>query len=365
MAERSMRPGIRCDNLNVSRILSITDGVFWEHDGDKPVLWPTLPYDKEGIFTGCVYPTAPDGKPGQLTAFYTSVCSLPFHWTKPYPQPYPRDAAGLTPGNLYDGGTTWQKSEQNLILAEEPEGLIVTGFRDPYMAAWPAMDNVRGKTSLYGTISGGIRDQDPKAFLYAIDPNDMSKWEHIGSLLELPVGHSLLRKWGGDFGVNWKYANIMTLKHGSEEREFAIIGSEGGLQREHLKVGDEAYSTWCMRVAGKLQKQGGIWMEYEFSGVLDHGCFYAANSFDDPRSGKRIVWGWLQEEDLTLSRREAKGWTGHLSLQRELSYHKITNVVRAIKTPLSEITSIHLKDDDNGTKALEKMAYDLFRNSNA
>ncbi|KAI5456849.1 glycosyl hydrolase [Mariannaea sp. PMI_226] len=334
------------------------DGLHWQHNRHEPVLEPSMAYDKDGIFTGCLYPTGPNGEQDQVTIFYSSVCNLPLNWAKPYR----RDCTGLACAVSKDMGKTWQKSSLNPILTGEPESLIVTGFRDPYLAEWPALDAIRGgrDQSLYGVISGGVLDKGPMVFLYTVAKEDLTKWEYIGPLVEFPLGQCYSRKWSGDFGANWECANFMTLRNGADEGHFLIAGSEGGLKRDHeTKSNEDPYVNWCLWIAGRLkapsEDNSSTKIQYDYGGLLDNGCFYAANSYEHPIAKTRIVWGWLKEEDLTINRRKTKGWTGYLSLPRELFYLSIPNVVRALETPLADITSVKVVDNSDGTKTLKTL----------
>jgi beta-fructofuranosidase len=115
-------------------------------------------------------------------------------------------------------------------------------------------------------------------------------------------------------------------------------------------------------MAGTLQKNintqisGPVDMTYDYGGHLDHGCLYAANSFFDPRSGKQIVWGWLTEEDLCDELRHAQGWSGILSMPRELRIQTIRHVIAASKSELASITSIELEGDAHGSSTVRTLA---------
>ncbi|KAH7169975.1 glycosyl hydrolase [Dactylonectria macrodidyma] len=331
-----------CDWGNISWGHFISrDGVFWEQNGAGPVLKPDAAYDNEGIFTGCFYPTGMRGEKGHLTAIYSSVTIAPIHWSIPYSQ-----NAGLSVAVSTDGGRNWQKSNLNPILRGEPEDLTVTGFRDPYLAEWPALDEIRGEKSLYGLVSGGILDQGPTVFLYAVAPDDLATWNYLGQLADLPAGFRSPGRWSPDFGINWECANFVTLQDGSDEGHFLILGSEGGRNwdSDHHKTNSQGAQV-AVWMAGSLNKTPkGPKFEHESSGVFDYGDLYAPNSYEHPDTKKRILWGWIKEDDLTLARREAKGWTGHLSLPRELFLYTVKGVTGTLKTPLEDICSIQVSD---------------------
>lgn len=321
------------------------DGIRWKEDPKGPAIVPSMPYDKEGIFTGCFWPTGPHGEKGQLTVIYSSVQHLPIHWTIPYT----RDCAGLAIAASSDGGRSWQKSPLNPVLKGEPEGLTVTGFRDPFLAEWSAMDEIRGEKKLYGIVSGGVVGEGPNAFVYAVSPDDLTTWTYLGPLCDVAVGAQRPSHWTGDLGVNWECVNFMELGKGPTKTNFLLMGTEGGHRRE-AAPGEDCHGVWSMWVGGDLkQTVDGPRMENEFSGLLDNGNFYAANSYEHPKTKERIVWGWVKEDELTLKRRETKGWTGYLSLPREVFLLNIHNVLGALQTPLSDIPSLKVSKNQGGS----------------
>jgi beta-fructofuranosidase len=328
------------------------DLLRWRRNKNSPVLEPSEPYDREGVFTGCLFPSGPRGENEMLTVIYSSVCRLPFHWTSPYP----RGSAGLAAATSKDKGRTWVKSKRNPILGEEPPNFDVTGFRDPYIARWKILDELRGKESLYGIVAGGVRDCGPAVFLYSVQTRDLLHWEYMGLLMTLPQNFRPSRKWCGDSGVNWECTNFMTLRSGTQSRHFLLTGSEGGEERDHIIQSPRTQILnlpqrtirWSLWICGHpiLNDDNSISFQYDFGGILDHGCFYAANSFADPLTGRRIFWGWMPEEDVTLNRCRAKGC---LSLPREVYLLEILDVVHAWRTPLDELASFELHREPSGS----------------
>ena len=55
----------------------------------------------------------------------------------------------------------------------------------------------------------------------------------------------------------------------------------------------------------------------ETTGVIDFGSYYAARTMANT-GGRRILWGWLTESR-TVDAQRAAGWSGVMSLPRELS----------------------------------------------
>lgn len=328
-----------------------------------PTLQPDTKYDGEGIFTGCMIPNSSDDN-NTLTVAYTSVSQLPIHHTLPHI----RGSESLSLANSKDGGRTWMKTAANPVLPSEPEDLDVTGWRDPYVAPWHSMARELGlpqDTTLFGLISGGIRDITPTTFLYAISTSNLSEWTYLGPLANVGLNKRLSR-WSGDLGRNWEVTNFVALTDDESEaqtREFLIMGTEGcleGEEDENSGSGPQRPKRGQLWMSGPLRSkvpsqevgsasQPSVQMECAYGGHLDHGCLYAANSFHDPASKKQVVWGWITEEDLCDTLRHQQGWSGLLSLPRELQLQTLRHVKAAIASNLSDITNIECEQDQFGT----------------
>lgn len=330
---------------------------------ERPTLEPNTKYDCEGVFTGCYIPSPSsfadidDSRREVLTIAYTSVNQLPIHHTLTHVH----GSESLSLAQSLDNGVTWQKIDANPILPGEPDGLEVTGWRDPFVAQWPAMSELLGRDpdqTLFGIVSGGIRNRTPTTFLYAIGRSDLAKWEYVGPLVD--VGCNLRQsRWSGDLGLNWEVVNFAALKDGStgDEQQFLIMGTEGcfpsaygptvgdGLTRPErcqLWMSGSLIKTSDSSVQPKSQdaERSPVAMKPKAIGHLDHGCLYAANSFYDPKSEKQVVWGWIGEDDLCDELRHAQGWSGMLSLPRELRVQTLSHVIRTRASTLEEIMSI-------------------------
>jgi beta-fructofuranosidase len=339
--------------------MTSTDLLNWTRKRD-PALRPDHSYDADGVFTGCFAPpTIPDDR--LLAVVYSSVRKLPFHWSMPS---YPRNAAGLALAVSRNGGKTWEKPKCNPILPGEPDGVEVSGFRDPYMARWPAADRHRGgnEAMVYGLVSGGIRGSGPTAFLYEIPPSDLANWKYLAPLVDLPLRFQPSRKWSGNYGTNWECVNFLTLQRGSVSKHFLMIGAEGDIERDNIKNYDLPACLSPRTVRAQLwmsgniiNKEGHIKFEYCQGGYLDHGSYYAGNSFQDPRSGRYILYGWVPEEDITLDQARKKGWNGSLALPREIFLLTIPGVVHALKSPLSGIACVEPESQADGSYDLHTL----------
>lgn len=332
------------------------DLVTWTDHKLLPALAPDQTYDKEGVFTGCFVPQGPNGEANQLSLVYSSICKLPFHWTKPYPE----NAAGISLACSTDRGVTWKKDYRNPILDGEPTDGSVTGCRDPYIASWPAADALFGtENGLYGILSGGYAERGPTAWFYQIARDDLTSWRYVGPLVDTPkpklddpMGRiGKIDRWTGHPGHNWECAMFVPLQteDGVLQKQFVIAGIEGMPERQHLlnyprpKAVQNRSTGFCIWMSGELslnsEKQ--VKMSNDFGGVFDHGCFYAANSFEDPVSKRRILIGWIREEDISLDKCRSKGWTGCLGIPRELYVQVIQNCSsRALKSNIQDIGSV-------------------------
>lgn len=332
---------------------------------DQAVLSPKNSYDSKGIFTGCFFKAQDE----TLNYIYTSVSALPIHHTVPHQ----RGCETLSIATSSDQGITWYKSDKNPILPGEPSGLEVTGWRDPFCAPWPNMSKTLGldpKESLFGIISGGIKDITPTSFLYKIDPKNLKDWKFIGPLANFGLNLRPSR-WSGDLGKNWEVTNFLSLHDENDPHsssDFLIMGAEGcledGLEESLNSAGPSRPRRGQLWMSGNLRKDeatGSASISYDFGGHLDHGCLYAANSFFDPRSQKHIAWGWITEEDLCDDLRHQQGWSGMLSMPRQLYMQTLHNVMGSLVSDISSITSVKLEPEGGGAFAIQTLASEPYQ----
>jgi beta-fructofuranosidase len=256
------------------------DGVyhlFYQHNPDRPwwgnmrwgharsadlVHWERLPialapgpadYDREGIWSGCCVDD--DGTPSIL---YTG---------------HPSQAQCLARGS--DDLAAWTKHPGNPVIPGPPEGMKVTGFRDPF--AW------REDDGWYLVVGSGIEGVGGAALLYRSP--DLVNWEYLGPLCT------------GDkekTGVMWECPSFFPL---------------GG---KHVLAVSPYGKVVCF-----IGDYAGHRFTPQHRCLMDLGDpYYAPNCFLDDR-GRRIMWGWIKE-CLTEEQHGAQGWAGVMTLPRVL-----------------------------------------------
>lgn len=231
------------------------DLVHWEHLPIALAPTPDGP-DKDGIYSGCCVMNQ-----GTPTIIYTGV--------------HPQVQCIATSD---DGLLTWRKHPANPVIATPPEGIAVTGFRDPF--AW------REEDGWYMVVGSGIENVGGAALLYRSP--DLMSWEYLGPLCTGKLAES---------GHMWECPNFFPLG----EAHLLAVSPYG---KVIYFLGDYADHAF----------------EPSTSGLLDLGeSWYAPNSLLDER-GRRLMWGWLKE----MRPREVQpehGWAGAHSLPRELYMH--------------------------------------------
>jgi beta-fructofuranosidase len=182
----------------------------------------------------------------------------------------------------------WTKDPANPVIPVPPNGLEITGFRDP--SAWKQGD------WYYLTVGSGVAKVGGCVLLYR--SKDLKSWEYLH---ELTSG-----EWNGvvtanpcDDGQMWECPEFFALDGGH-----ALIYSTLGKVFWQSGVLDEATMKFTPRKTG----------------LLDLDAFYAPKTQLDAH-GRRILWGWVPERRPDTAMREA-GWSGMMSLPRVMSLDK-------------------------------------------
>ena len=240
--------------------------VCWAHAVSKDLVhWAGQPIalaptpdspDEDGCWTGM---TVDNG--GIPTIIYTGVQYIQEQWVQV------QCIAEST-----DDMITWQKYAGNPVIAGPPEGLTVTGFRDP--CAWREGD------TWYVIIGSGIKDVGGTSLLYRSE--DLIQWEYMHPLYECD-GDRQMHECPDFFPLGDKYV-LLTSANGT-----------------HWDVGDYADHKFTPEKHGKV----------------DWGNYYAAKTMLDEQ-GRRLVWGCVTEARPWRELLESQ-WRGALSLPRVLT----------------------------------------------
>jgi beta-fructofuranosidase len=275
---------------------------YWGHAvSDDLVHWRELPIalaptpggpDKDGVWSGCAV-----DDDGALTLIYTGV--------EPEVQCIATSRDGIT----------FEKFAGNPVIDGPPEGLAVTGFRDP--CAW------REDDGWYMLVGSGIKEVGGAALLYRSD--DLRQWEYL---------HPLCAGKQEETGVMWECPDFFPLG----DRHVLLVSPYG-----QVRYMTGSYTGH--RFTPELQER------------VDWGTdFYAPKSFLDGR-GRRILWGWCWE-GRTEEAQRAAGWAGVMSLPRVLTLDAAGQLCQApapevetlrggehmhmYETPLSDLMEVEL-----------------------
>ncbi|KAF7593853.1 hypothetical protein BBP40_010663 [Aspergillus hancockii] len=297
------------------------------------------PNDPLAVFDGSVIPSGIDGEP---TLLYTSVSSLPIHWTIPYTPGAETQSLAVT----YNGGHNFTKLDRPPVISSPPPGLDVTAFRDPYVFKNDHLDEASGSTpgTWYATVSGGVRDVGPGIFLYRNVGDNYEDWEYLGEWWREPANST----WGnGDWakvwGYNFEVGNVFSLdKNGYNVggETFITLGVEGSFAPIIPQVTSMHGMLWA---AGETSRPAGANVTFEptMAGVLDWGTSsYAAAGKVLPSTSQAsaqsdapdrfISYVWLTGDVFGAVAgfpSAQQGWQNTLLLPRELSVKTIRNVV--------------------------------------
>jgi beta-fructofuranosidase len=183
---------------------------------------------------------------------------------------------------------TWTK-RATPVIASPPQGLQVTGFRDPAPWREPALD----KDAWLMAVGSGIQGKGGAILLYK--STDLQNWEYLHVVASgLATGGNAANP--VDSGDMWECPDLFPLGN----KHVLIYSTQG-------KV------FWK---TGELDPKELLFHEQQ-SGVLDYGSFYAPKTQLD-KSGNRILWGWIPETR-PVAEYSASGWAGLMSLPRVLS----------------------------------------------
>ena len=233
------------------------DLVYWE---DLPLALEPTPGgpDEDGCFSGCAVDNG-----GVPTLVYTGLAG---------------NAQTQCIAESRDGLLTWEKYAGNPVLATPPEGVRPLDFRDPWV--WRE-DGVWYMLLASGQLGGG-----GTVLLYRSP--DLLRWAYLRPLLTGQVEET---------GEVWECPNFFRLgdKH-------VLVISVWPQRSVHAFIGGFMGGHFILETHRTLDADG---------------SFYAPLTLEDT-GGRRLIWGWLDEQRSGASQRAA-GWAGVMSLPRVLS----------------------------------------------
>jgi len=261
-------------------------GRGWAHAMSKDLIhWTHMPlalppgtgYDAYGTFTGGVLP----GGEG-ASIVYTGVTKVPREQETIRNEGLREVQCIAT--SMDKDLRTWKKREKPIIEGPPP-GIYVTGFRDPF--GWKDGD------TWYVLVGSGFPQVGGAVLLYR--SHDMEHWEYVHPLAQ--------GRWNEQ-----SFSNPVPSGEMWECPDFFALGEK------HVLLYSTEHATWWE--VGSFDKAE-LRFHCEKRGILDHGAYYAPRSMVDG-TGRRILWGWVQEtRDAALIKQA--GWAGCISLPRVLT----------------------------------------------
>lgn len=282
------------------------DLAHWKH---LPVALKPGPGGPDKNHCGTGHAVVKDGVP---TIIYTAY--------EPYKVDTPQCIA-----TSHEDMVTWEKYEGNPVVSSPPDGMELTGFRDP--CVWK-----EGK-KWYMIVGSGVKGVGGAPLLY--ESNDLVHW---GYLHPLCTGE---REKTGDM---WECPDFFPL--GNKHVLLASV---------HRQFGSPITTT--VYFVGTYTNHR-FWAEIQ--GRTDLGPdFYAARTIVDDK-GRRILFGWLWEARSDPAQR-ASGWAGVLSLPRELSLREDGTLTIAPVPELEILRGEHYHYEDVDVTPNRSLALDSLR----
>lgn len=239
------------------------DLVHWE---DEPIAFEPTPesVDEHGCWSGCF--VNDDGTPRII---YTGGQG--------------RDQLPCLATAERDDLRSWDKDETNPVIESTPSDVDVFSSVD-WRAEFRDHCLYKEDGTWYQLIGSGIEGDGGTALLF--ESQNLREWEFCYPILT------------GDWrqtGPMWECPELLQFDDG------ALL---------HVSdYSDVVYFT------GRYDESHRFHPRHQ--GILDHGTFYAPQSFDDDH-GRTVMFGWVREDRTTDEQWDA-GWSGAMSLPRVIS----------------------------------------------
>ena len=287
-----------------------SDYVSWEMIGVS--LTNNDTYDSAGVFSGSI---SVDTESNVPVLWYTCVgasqqqcCAVP--------------AAGAQYVDKDPKLVDWLKCQDNPVIPNFPHQRDGDSFRDP-TTMW---QNAKGQNVLLigGSIPSSTTPQRDEAVAVLFLSDDATLTRNF------TFSNFLLQD---RFTLDGMFECPDLFPFGKNTSSFYLLkDSSGGRDEYRLgylnqSVGQEIFSP--------ANSELGAF----FSGYIDWGHYYASKSFLDSVNERRVIWGWVSEED---SDGEKRGWQGLQSLPRKmyLLQDEATKVMRLNIEPVEEMVKL-------------------------
>ncbi|MGO1859029.1 glycoside hydrolase family 32 protein [Ancrocorticia populi] len=283
--------------------VSSTDMVTWKRE---PIAFaPSIEADRDGVFSGSAVPS-PDGE--TLYVYYTG-----HRW-----------ANGVNEDDGNDQVQCMATSTDGINF--EKHGVVVEGpaelphFRDPKV--WQIGDTWY---MVFGACSADNRGQ---VWLYT--STDMEDWEFDSILFEDPDPDAFMLECPDFFPLGDKW--VLT---------YCPMGPKpAGYANRNGHNAGYVVGTWA---------PGEAFVQTKDYVLEDWGHnFYAPQTFEAP-DGRRIQYGWMGSFEEPVASQASDGWSGQLTLPRELTLEEDGNLVAR---PIDEVKKLRNATEEFGNLSL-------------
>jgi beta-fructofuranosidase len=272
--------------------------IHWGHASSEDLVhWQDHPIaltpeegagDDNGCFSGCMV-----NDTGVPTAVYTGFVSF-------------FDTPVLIARAQDPDLIRWQKSPANPVVAEKPEGVNDTDFRDPYV--W------RQEERWQMVIGAGMTDGDSAALLY--ESPDLLSWNYLGPLFKHQTFDSV---------TMWECPNFFKLG----DSYVLLVSLFPNAQGVYYYVGDYDGKRFSPHTQGSLAQDS---------------IFYAPQ-VRQLGDGRTILFAWLLEgrSDEAI---ETAGWAGVQAIPRQLALDEAGHLISKPVEKLEQLRQAahHFKD---------------------
>lgn len=227
----------------------------------------------------------------------------------------------------------WSEDPENPILPSPPKGMSRNNFRDP-TTAWTDEDSdtpewlmAVGTSIAYNSTYGVNRSSARVAVYSSPIENDFRKWKFSNYMYQNDWEPSGMFECPDFYTVAVNATtNIAVLKTSNEydRLDYYRLGSYNSRTRQFQDLVDTASGT--------------LTSEDYSPTMLDYGTFYASKTYYDTTLQKRILWGWVNEDDTHFAER---GWAGVQTLPRVVEYS--TEAKKLKMSPYSGLQALRFK----------------------